>query len=86
LNAPIQGTAADIMKTAMINVDRALVAAKVKSRILLQVHDELVIEVAKGELEKVQAIVIKEMNEAAKLAVPLEVSVGVGRSWDEAAH
>jgi DNA polymerase-1 len=74
------------MKTAMINVDRGLVAAKVKSRILLQVHDELVIEVAKGELEKVQAIVIKEMNEAAELAVPLEVSVGVGRSWDEAAH
>jgi DNA polymerase-1 len=86
LNAPIQGTAADIMKTAMINVDRALVAAKVKSRILLQVHDELVIEVAKGELEKVQELVIKGMNEAAQLAVPLEVSVGVGKSWDEAAH
>ena len=86
LNAPIQGTAADIMKTAMINVDRALVAAKVKSRILLQVHDELVIEVAKGELDKVQELVIKGMNEAAKLAVPLEVSVGVGKSWDEAAH
>ena len=86
LNAPIQGTAADIMKTAMINVDRALVNAKVKSRILLQVHDELVIEVAKGELEKVQELVIKGMNEAAQLAVPLEVSVGVGRSWDEAAH
>ena len=86
LNAPIQGTAADIMKTAMINVDRALVNAKVRSRILLQVHDELVIEVAKGELEKVQELVIKGMNEAAQLAVPLEVSVGVGRSWDEAAH
>jgi DNA polymerase-1 len=86
LNAPIQGTAADIMKTAMINVDRALVAAKVKSRILLQVHDELVIEVAKGELAKVQELVIKGMNEAAQLSVPLEVSVGVGRSWDEAAH
>jgi DNA polymerase-1 len=86
LNAPIQGTAADIMKTAMINVDRALVGANVKSRILLQVHDELVIEVAKGELEKVQELVIKGMNEAAQLAVPLEVSVGVGKSWDEAAH
>jgi DNA polymerase-1 len=86
LNAPIQGTAADIMKTAMINVDKALVAAKVKSRILLQVHDELVIEVAKGELEKVQQLVIKGMNEAAQLAVPLEVSVGIGKSWDEAAH
>jgi len=86
LNAPIQGTAADIMKTAMINVDRALVKAKVKSRILLQVHDELVIEVAKGELEKVKSLVIQGMNEAANLAVPLEVSVGVGKSWDEAAH
>ena len=86
LNAPIQGTAADIMKTAMINVDRALVSAKVKSRILLQVHDELVIEVAKGELAKVQELVIKGMNEAAELLVPLEVSVGVGKSWDEAAH
>lgn len=86
LNAPIQGTAADIMKTAMINVDRALTKAKVKSRILLQVHDELVIEVAGGELEVVQALVIQGMNEAANLAVPLEVSVGVGKSWDEAAH
>jgi DNA polymerase-1 len=86
LNAPIQGTAADIMKTAMINVDIALTKAKVKSRILLQVHDELVIEVAKGELEQVKALVAKGMNEAASLAVPLEISIGVGRSWDEAAH
>lgn len=86
LNAPIQGTAADIMKTAMINVDKALVKAKVKSRILLQVHDELVIEVAKGELTKVQELVIQGMTEAATLAVPLDVSVGVGKSWDEAAH
>ncbi len=86
LNAPIQGTAADIMKTAMINVDKALVKAKVKSRILLQVHDELVIEVAKGELAKVQELVIQGMTEAATLAVPLDVSVGIGKSWDEAAH
>ncbi|MCX6495790.1 MAG: DNA polymerase I [Rhodoluna sp.] len=86
LNAPIQGTAADIMKTAMINVDKALVKSKVKSRILLQVHDELVIEVAKGELAKVQELVIQGMTEAATLAVPLDVSVGIGKSWDEAAH
>lgn len=86
LNAPIQGTAADIMKLAMINVDRALVEAGVQSRILLQVHDELVLEVAKGELERVKAIVIKEMTSATKLEVPLEVNVGVGRSWGEAAH
>lgn len=86
LNAPIQGTAADIMKLAMIKVDHLLVEAKMKSRILLQVHDELVIEVAKGELEKVKSLAIKGMTEAAKLDVPLEVSIGVGKSWDEAAH
>ena len=86
LNAPIQGTAADIMKLAMINVDKALVTAGVKSRILLQVHDELVLEIAKGELEQVQDIVIKEMTSASKLDVPLEVNVGVGKSWGEAAH
>ena len=86
LNAPIQGTAADIMKLAMINVDKALVNAGVKSRILLQVHDELVLEVAKGELEQVKEIVIREMTGASKLDVPLEVNVGVGRSWGEAAH
>ena len=86
LNAPIQGTAADIMKLAMINVDNALVSAGVKSRILLQVHDELVLEVAKGELEQVKEIVIKEMTSASKLDVPLEVNVGVGKSWGEAAH
>ncbi len=86
LNAPIQGTAADIMKLAMINVDKALVSSGVKSRILLQVHDELVLEVAKGELEQVQEIVIKEMTSASKLDVPLEVNLGVGKSWGEAAH
>jgi DNA polymerase-1 len=86
LNAPIQGTAADIMKIAMIEVDKALTQAKVKSRILLQVHDELVIEVAPGELEKVKELVTKGMNSAAKLDVPLEVNIGIGKSWDEAAH
>jgi len=86
LNAPIQGTAADIMKLAMIRVDELLVKAKVKSRILLQVHDELVLEVAKGELEQVKAIVTEGMTEVAKLDVPLEVNIGIGKSWDEAAH
>jgi DNA polymerase-1 len=86
LNAPIQGTAADIMKIAMIAVDQALTQAKVKSRILLQVHDELVIEVAPGELEQVKELVTKGMNSAAKLDVPLEVNIGIGKSWDEAAH
>jgi DNA polymerase-1 len=74
------------MKIAMIAVDKALTDAKVKSRILLQVHDELVIEVAPGELEKVTALVTKGMNSAANLDVPLEVNIGIGKSWDEAAH
>ncbi|MFM8926672.1 MAG: DNA polymerase I [Rhodoluna sp.] len=86
LNAPIQGTAADIMKLAMIRVANALAEAKTKSRILLQVHDELVIEVAPGELEQVKKIVVEGMTKAAKLDVPLDVNIGVGSSWDEAAH
>ncbi len=86
LNAPIQGTAADVMKLAMIKVAHGLAKAGTKSRILLQVHDELVIEVAKGELEQVRAIVLEGMENAAKLSVPLDVHVGIGRSWDEAAH
>ena len=86
LNAPIQGTAADIMKIAMTNVDKAIAQAGLKSRILLQVHDELVFEVAKGELEPLKALVQHEMQNAAKLSVPLEVHIGVGKSWDQAAH
>lgn len=86
LNAPIQGTAADIIKVAMLRVDRELKKAKVNSRVLLQVHDELVVEVAKGELEMVRAIVEKEMDSAITLRVPLEVSAGEGNNWDSAAH
>lgn len=86
LNAPIQGTAADIIKIAMVKVDHALRDAGVKSRVLLQVHDELVVEIAPGELEQVRGIVEKQMDEAITLSVPLEVSVGVGQNWDEAAH
>ncbi len=86
LNAPIQGTAADIIKVAMLRVDRELKKAQLKSRMLLQVHDELVVEVAAGELEQVQAIVETEMDSAITLHVPLEVSAGVGKNWDEAAH
>ncbi len=86
LNAPIQGTAADVMKLAMIKVAQGLTKAGTKSRILLQVHDELVIEVAKGELEQVRAIVLAGMENAAQLNVPLDVHIGIGRSWDEAAH
>ncbi len=86
LNAPIQGSAADIIKVAMLNVHRALVAEGLRSRMLLQVHDELVLEVADGEREAVEALVRREMAGAAELSVPLEVSVGYGRSWDDAAH
>ncbi|QNG18616.1 DNA polymerase I [Rhodococcus triatomae] len=86
LNAPIQGTAADIIKVAMINVRKALVSAELRSRMLLQVHDELVLEVAPGEREQVEKLLRDEMSSAIELSVPLEVSVGTGRSWDAAAH
>ncbi|WP_408606275.1 DNA polymerase I [Corynebacterium riegelii] len=84
LNAPIQGTAADIIKVAMLRVDAAL--ATKRSRVLLQVHDELVVEVAPGELDEVREIVEREMDDAIELLVPLEVSAGTGKNWDEAAH
>jgi DNA polymerase-1 len=86
LNAPIQGSAADIIKVAMLGVRRALGEAELRSRMLLQVHDELVLEVADGERDTVEALVRKEMGGAYQLDVPLDVSVGFGRSWDEAAH
>ncbi|MEV7428888.1 MULTISPECIES: DNA polymerase I [unclassified Nocardioides] len=86
LNAPIQGSAADLIKIAMLNVDRAVREAGLRSRMLLQVHDELVLEVAEGEREALEELVRREMAGAAELAVPLDVSVGTGRSWHEAAH
>jgi DNA polymerase I len=86
LNAPIQGSAADIIKVAMINVDKALKDAGLKSRMLLQVHDELLFELATGERDEVEKLVREQMGNAYPLDVPLEVSVGFGRSWDSAAH
>lgn len=86
LNAPIQGSAADIIKVAMINVDKAVTAAGLESRMLLQVHDELLFEVAPGERETLENLVRDKMGSAYPLDVPLEVSVGYGRSWDAAAH
>ena len=86
LNAPIQGTSADIMKIAMIRAAEAVRLAGLKSRLLLQVHDELVFEVAKGETDKVRTIVEDAMEQAVTLTVPLDVQVGVGRSWREAGH
>jgi DNA polymerase-1 len=86
LNAPIQGTAADIMKLAMTRIDRKIKDSGLKSRILLQVHDELVFEVAEGELEDLQKIAVHEMENVVELSVPLEVHLGVGKSWDSAGH
>ena len=86
LNAPIQGSAADIVKIAMLKVDQALREARFRSRLLLQVHDELVLEVAKGEREAVTQLVSEQMGSAAQLLVPLDVNVGTGPNWDAAAH
>ena len=86
LNAPIQGSAADIIKVAMINVDKALRDAELNSRMLLQVHDELLLEIADGERDRVEELIRDKMGSAFPLDVPLEVSVGYGRSWDSAAH
>jgi len=86
LNAPIQGSAADLIKVAMLHVDGAIREAGLGSRMLLQVHDELVFEVAEGERAKLEEIVRREMGGAAELTVPLDVSVGTGRSWHDAAH
>jgi DNA polymerase I len=86
LNAPIQGSAADVIKVAMLRVSTAIRAAGLKSRMLLQVHDELIFETAAGELDALTALVKTEMGGATDLRVPLEVSTGTGRSWAEAAH
>jgi DNA polymerase-1 len=86
LNAPIQGSAADILKIAMLGVASDLDEKALSSRLLLQVHDELVFEVAEGELDELTAIVTDRMGHAADLAVPLEVQVGLGANWDAAAH
>ncbi len=86
LNAPIQGSAADLIKVAMLHVDTAIRDAGLGSRMLLQVHDELVFEVAEGERDALEDVVRREMGGAADLAVPLDVSVGTGRSWHDAAH
>jgi DNA polymerase-1 len=86
LNAPIQGSAADIIKLAMLGVARALDAEGLASRMLLQVHDELVLEVAPGEEQRVETLVREQMSGAADLSVPLDVSVGSGPNWHAAAH
>lgn len=86
LNAPIQGSAADIIKQAMLNVEKVIEAKKLRSRLLLQVHDELIFEVFKGEELALTELVREAMGSAYPLDAPLEVSVGLGKSWNEAAH
>lgn len=86
LNAPMQGTAADIMKIAMIGIEQDLVALGLKSQLLLQVHDELVLEIVESERQQVEKIVVERMSHAAKLSVPLDVQIGLGRNWNDAAH
>jgi DNA polymerase-1 len=86
LNAPIQGSAADIIKVAMLAIHREIGAHGLRSRMLLQVHDELLFEVAPGELDRLGQLVRSAMCGAFELTIPLEVSVGTGRSWAEAAH
>ena len=84
VNAPIQGTAADIIKIAMNRVDRRLREEGLQSRLLLQVHDELLVEAAKDELSKVRQILAEEMQGAAELSVPLEIDMKQGMNWYEA--
>jgi DNA polymerase-1 len=86
LNAPIQGSAADIIKVAMLRVDRALRSRGLTSRMLLQVHDELLFEVAPGELDELRALVSETMCGAFELTIPLAVSFGTGLTWEEAGH
>jgi DNA polymerase-1 len=86
LNAPIQGSAADIIKVAMLGVHAALAKESLGSRLLLQVHDELVLEIAPGERDAVEEVVRQEMGAAYPLDVPLDVSVGIGVNWHDAAH
>ena len=84
INTPIQGTAADLIKLAMVKVDRALKAADLRAKMILQIHDELLFDVPKDEVEQVKALAKREMEGAMSLGVPLEVSVGVGANWLEA--
>ena len=86
LNAPIQGSAADIIKIAMLNVEKSINKENLKSRLLLQVHDELILEVWPGEKDLLEKIVKSQMSDAYKLNVPLDVNIGFGKSWDLAAH
>ncbi|MFL2629025.1 MAG: DNA polymerase, partial [Flavobacteriaceae bacterium] len=84
VNAPIQGSAADIIKLAMINIQNIIEKEKLKSKMLLQVHDELVFDVHKNELKFLKSMVKNEMENAYKLGIPLTVEIGIGNNWLEA--
>ena len=84
INTPVQGTAADLIKIAMVRVARALKESGLKARMVLQIHDELLFDVPRDEVEKVKEIAVREMTGAMDVGVPLEVSVGVGLNWLEA--
>tara|TARA_B100001105_G_C22239330_1_gene377551 strand:- start:266 stop:802 length:537 start_codon:yes stop_codon:yes gene_type:complete len=84
INAPMQGTAADIIKLAMIQVQNWLQESQLRSKMIMQVHDELVLEVVEAELEEVKVGLLQHMVSAADLTIPLEVEVGVGKDWEEA--
>ena len=84
MNMPLQGSAADIIKLAMINVDKRLKKEKLKSELILQIHDELIIDAFKSEQKAVEKILVEEMGGAAKLSVPLTVSLGAGETWYDA--
>ena len=84
INAPIQGSAADLIKVAMVNIDYLLTKKNLGARLIMQVHDELVVEAPVGEKAEVMALVKKEMEEVIKLKVPLKVEIAAGKNWDEA--
>jgi DNA polymerase-1 len=86
LNAPIQGSAADIIKLAMLKVQSAIKKQALQSRLLLQIHDELILEVVKGEEDEITTLVMREMGAAYPLRAPLDVSAGLGLTWHDAAH
>ena len=84
INTPIQGTAADLIKVAMVNIDHLLKKKNLSARLIMQVHDELVVEAPAKEKEAVKQLVKKEMEEVIKLKVPLKVEIAAGKNWDEA--
>ena len=84
MNAPIQGTAADIIKIAMVNIEKELEERKLKSKLILQVHDELVIEAPEDEIEISKELLVRNMQNVIKMKVPLKAEAGIGKTWYEA--